>query len=87
MHSGTHIKRSNHQKKLVLEGLEAGQSVTLTPVGSQVGSSFQRPIEAIANGTVLVIDGNRYEDYMGSLVSYNGKLHTLDLPQPEEAAA
>ena len=86
MHSGQHIKVANNQRKLKTIGLVAGQLATLTPVGAQVGEHVELPIEAVSN-TSVTIDGNEYQDYMGSLVSYNGKLHTLDLPSPEPAVA
>ena len=85
MHSGQHIKTSNHQAKLVLTGLEVGQIATLTPVGAEAGVNVQKPIEFVGDHTV-VIDGHVYKDYMGSMVRYNDKLHTLDLPSPEQAA-
>ena len=85
MHSGQHIKQQNHQKPLVLAGLEVGQIATLTPVGAQAGVNVQKPIDDIDDNSV-VIDGHAYRAYMGSLVNYKGKLHTLDLPKVAEAA-
>lgn len=79
MHSGQFIKTSNHQGKLNLTGLRAGQELTLTPIGAEAGVNVKLPITEVTEDSVSV-EGHKFNDYMGSLVSYLGKLHTLDLP-------
>ena len=81
MHSGQHIKVANSQRKLDITGLEVGQEITLTPIGGQVGTSINLPIEALDDDTIVAGDA-AFKTYMGSLVSYKGKLHDLSLPQP-----
>jgi len=85
MHSERAIRQANNQKPLKLEGVEVGQIATLIPLGAQVGIFEKLPIEAVTDESVT-IDGNEFQAYMGSLVNYNGKLHTLDLPAQPVAA-
>ena len=86
MHSEQAIRQHNNQKPLNLDGIAVGQIAVLTPLGAQVGQFVKEPIEAIDERSVT-IGGNSYLAAGGSLVVYQGKPHTLDLPEPEVAAA
>ena len=86
MHGAQQIRRSNSQKPLNLTGLQPGQTATLTPLGEQVGVFTQLPIQKVDDDSVT-IGGHEFKAYNGSLVFFEGRAHTLDLPQAEPAVA
>lgn len=76
MHSGTHIKRANHQQPLDLGVLQPNTPVVLTPLGKPIGNEVRTRVTGQYKDSVIV-DGHTYHKSMGSLVNYRGELHEL----------
>jgi len=78
MHSGQHIRQTNHQQPLDLNALTPNTPVVLTPLGKPVGSEVRTRVTGQYKDSVI-IDGHTYHKSMGSMVRYNGELHTLSV--------